>query len=260
MNQMRETPLLGQSIRDGVLTLTLGAGKAHALSLEMLCSLNDALDAAEQDDGIKVIVVYGPGSIFCAGHDLKEISRHRQDPDQGRAYLTQLIDQCSVVMTRLTKGAKPTLAMVEGIATAAGLQIVAACDLAFVSTQARFCLPGVHNGGFCSTPAVAVGRVLSRKHALEMAMSGATYDADWALDAGLVNRVVAPEALQETVHDFARTLAQRHAPAVSLGKQTFYEQIEHPLETAYEIAGAAMLDHFLDPTRIEIERQSWAKG
>lgn len=257
MTQTPQDPLVGETLDQGVLTLTLGAGKAHALSSAMLAALNAALDRAGRAAEVKVIVIHGPGHIFCAGHDLKEIARHRADADHGEAYLRQLFDDCAEMMMRLTKGPKPTIAMVDGIATAAGLQIVAACDLAFASQQATFCLPGVNNGGFCSTPSVAVARVMSRKHAMEMAMSGDVYDADWAFSAGLLNRVVSSEALAETVYDFATKLATRHAPALSSGKQTFYAQIEQPLAEAYQMAGETMLGHFMDPLRIAHERETW---
>ncbi|WP_127111663.1 enoyl-CoA hydratase-related protein [Shimia sediminis] len=251
--------LVTETLDAGVLTLTLGAGKAHALSSAMLGALNDALRRAGEDDATKVIVIHGPGHIFCAGHDLKEIAQHRGDADDGEAYLRQLFDDCAEMMQRLTTGPKPTIAMVDGIATAAGAQIVAACDLAFASERATFSLPGVNNGGFCSTPLVAVGRALSRKHAMEMALSGGTYDASWALGAGLINRIVPSNSLADEVHAFAATLATRHAPAISSGKATFYEQIEQPLATAYQSAGETMLGHFMDPFRIDEERATWAK-
>lgn len=258
-DQPRGHLLVAENLKNGILTLTLGGGKAHALSSAMMAALDAALASAAENDAVRVVVLNGPGHIFCAGHDLKEIARHRDDPDLGKAFLEQLFSDCARVMQRLTLGPVPTIAMVDGIATAAGAQIVAACDLAFASPRATFCLPGVQNGGFCSTPAVAVGRVLSRKHVLEMALSGATYDADWALSAGLVNRVVPSDVLEQTVYDFATQLAGRHAPAIALGKQTFYEQLALPLDEAYERAGAAMLEHFMDPTRIARERKTWRR-
>ncbi|WP_299352806.1 enoyl-CoA hydratase-related protein [uncultured Shimia sp.] len=251
-------PLVTETNTQGVLTLTLGAGKAHALSSAMLEALNGALKRAAEDEAVKVIVIHGPGHIFCAGHDLKEIARHRQDTDLGEAYLRQLFDDCAEVMQRLTTGPKPTIAMVDGIATAAGAQIVAACDLAFASERATFSLPGVNNGGFCSTPLVAVGRAMSRKHAMEMALSGDAYDADWALSVGLINRIVPSNSLVDEVMGFATALATRHAPAIATGKANYYAQIEQPLAQAYETAGDTMLGHFMDPLRIAHERDTWA--
>lgn len=251
-------PLVTQTLDAGVLTLTLEGGKAHALSSAMLGVMNDALRRAGEDDGVKVIVIHGPGHIFCAGHDLKEIASHRNDPDDGEAYLRQLFDDCAEMMQRLTNSPKPTIAMVDGIATAAGAQIVATCDLAFASERATFSLPGVNNGGFCSTPLVAVGRALSRKQAMEMALSGDTYDAEWALSAGLINRIVPSNSLVDVVSDFAATLATRHAAAITSGKQAFNDQITLDLPEAYARAGKAMLDHFMDPHRIDVEKKSWS--
>lgn len=251
--------LLTETLENGVLTLSLGGGKAHALSSAMLAALEATLERAEADSEARVIVIHGPGHIFCAGHDLKEIARHRDDPDNGRAYLQDLFDSCARVMQHLAQGSKPTIAMVDGIATAAGAQIVAACDLAFVSERASFCLPGVQNGGFCSTPSVAVGRAISRKQLMEMALSGDVYDADWALSVGLVNRVVSSNELLATVRTFAEKLATRHAPAIALGMRTFDQQMTLPLERAYDAAGAAMIEHFMDPWRIEMERKSWRR-
>lgn len=256
---MTTAALLTETLENGVLTLTLGAGKAHPMSLAMLQALDAALAKAETAAAVGAIVLHGPGPIFCAGHDLKEIARHRDDADNGRDFLQGLFDQCAQVMTRLTNGAKPTIAMIDGLATAAGAQMAAACDLAFASERATFCLPGVSNGGFCSTPSVAVARSIGRKQAMEMALSGDTYDADWALSAGLINRVVASEVLPQTVAEFAEKLAARHTPAVSLGKQVFYQQLGQPLEQAYDTAGVAMLEHFMDPWRVEIERKTWRR-
>lgn len=253
-------PLVDEMLEDGVLTLTLGGGKAHALSSAMLGALNEVLCRAGRDEAVRVIVLQGPGHIFCAGHDLKEIARHRQDADQGEAYLRRLLDDCAEMMQRLTIGPKPTIAMVDGIATAAGAQVVAACDLAFASERATFSLPGVKNGGFCSTPLVAVGRAISRKHAMEMALSGASYDAEWALSVGLINRICPSNGLADEVRAFAATLATRHAPAISLGKATFHAQLEAPLAEAYQHAGESMLHHFMDPFRVAKEQDSWGEG
>ena len=253
-------PLVTETLEEGVLMLTLGAGKAHALSSAMIAALNETLDRAGRDDAVRVIVLHGPGHIFCAGHDLKEIARHRQDADQGESYLRKLFEDCAEMMQRLTTGPKPTIAVIDGIATAAGAQIVAACDLAFASERATFSLPGVNNGGFCSTPLVAVGRAISRKHAMDMALSGASYDASWAQSVGLINRIIPSNSLMDEVQTFAATLATRHAPAISSGKVSFHAQLEEPLAVAYARAGETMLDHFMDPFRIAEEQDSWGKG
>ncbi len=156
---------------------------------------------------------------------------------------------------------KPTIAMVEGIATAAGLQLTAACDLTFASDDARFQLPGVNNGGFCTTPAVAVSRAISRKHLMELLLSGEVFDADWALNAGLVNRVFAPEELAEATRDFARTLAGRNPGPIATGKGTLNAHADLPLSEAYALANETMVGHFMDPARLEREKQSrFSKG
>ncbi|MDX1780371.1 MAG: enoyl-CoA hydratase-related protein [Thalassovita sp.] len=234
--------------------LRLGAAPAHPLSLAMIGALHSEIRRAAEDPGINVLILDGPGNIFCAGHDLKEIRRHRDDPDQGKAYLRQLFSECSALMQGITLSSKPVIAMVDGIATAGGLQLAASCDLIFASTRARFCLPGVHNGGFCTTPAVAVARSLPRKQVMEMALSGEAFDADWALNAGLVNRVFAPEDLPAETMEFARTLAGRHPKAIADGKRMLYRQIELPLDQAYEEATEVMIGHFMDPVRIERDR------
>lgn len=258
MNEMVTAPLVEETSAEGVLTLTLGAPPAHPLSRAMIGALQDALRRAAADDAVRVILLHGPGRIFCAGHDLKEIARHRADADLGRAYLEDLFRACAAMMQALTHSPKPVIAVVEGLATAAGLQLVAACDLAFVAPSATFCLPGVRNGGFCTTPAVTVGRNLARKHIMEMTLSGEVFDADWALRAGLVNRVIPSERLMDEAMAFARTLAARHAPAVALGKQTLLCQLEMPEAEAYDAATRVMIEHFMDPARIAEERETWA--
>lgn len=251
-----QTPdLVGQDRAAGVLTLTLAGGKAHPLSLRMIGALQGALDAALADPEVRVIVIHGPGPIFCAGHDLKEIARHRADADGGAAFLRELFEACARMMTTLAEAPKPTIAMVEGIATAAGLQMVAACDLAFAAEGARFQLPGVNNGGFCSTPAVAVSRAVSRKHLMELLLSGEVFGADWALNAGLVNRVFPAEALEAETRAFAATLAGRNPGPVQRGIATLNAQAGLPLAEAYAVSGETMLGHFMDPARVEQERK-----
>ena len=247
--------------KDGCATLTLNRpDKRNAINRALFRELREHIVQLSTDESIGLVVLRGAGNNFSAGHDLKEIARHRQDADQGESYLRKLFEDCAEMMQRLTTGPKPTIAVVDGIATAAGAQIVAACDLAFASERATFSLPGVNNGGFCSTPLVAVGRAISRKHAMEMALSGASYDASWAQSVGLINRIIPSNSLMDEVQTFAATLATRHAPAISSGKVTFHAQLEEPLVAAYERAGETMLDHFMDPFRISEEQDSWGKG
>ena len=253
MNEMSQEALLSEVLSEGVLTLTLGRAPAHPLSRAMIGTLHDALRRAGQDDAVRVVVIHGPGRIFCAGHDLKEIARHRADADEGRAFVEDLFEACSAMMLEVTRLPKPVIAMIEGIATAAGLQLVAACDLAYATPEATFCLPGVQNGGFCTTPAVAVSRAIGRKAVMEMALTGAAYDADWALAAGLINRIVPADALPGVVGELARTLAARNPGPVGLGKQTLYRHLDLSLEEAYALATPVMVDHFMDPGRRHLD-------
>jgi len=241
---------------NGVLWLKLGRAPAHALSRTMIEALEDALARAAQDGDVRVVIVQGEGRIFCAGHDLKEIRRHRADADQGRAYLETLFESCGRMMLRLAGMPQPTIAVLDGMATAGGLQLMASCDLAFAGENARFCLPGVSNGGFCTTPSVAVSRKVSYGHLMEMALSGEDFDAYWALRTGLVNRVYPSISLEAEAQAFAEKLAARHAPAVALGKATVQAQMALPLKEAYAEATPAMVAHFMDPHRIEKERRA----
>ncbi|MCC0079001.1 MAG: enoyl-CoA hydratase/isomerase family protein [Rhodobacter sp.] len=240
------TDLISSSLEAGVLTLTLGNGIAHPLSLPMIRALHGALDAPEA----RVIVIHGPGHIFCAGHDLKEIARHRAAPDRGAAFLTELFDACAALMIAIARSPVPVLAQVEGIATAAGLQLVAACDLAFAADSARFCLPGVRNGGFCTTPAVAVARAIGRKAVNDLLLSGEDRDAAWALRVGLVTEVHPPADLPGRVTAFARTLAGRNPAPIREGRACLSAHMELPLEQAYALAGPVMVRHFLDEGRL----------
>ncbi len=256
MNSQSPEPYLSENLVDGVLTLRLGAAPAHALSRGMIAALQDRLAAAAEDSDIRVLLLYGEGRIFCAGHDLKEIRQHRADPDQGRAYVEDLFHACSDMMVQLARMPKPTIAVVEGVATAGGLQLMCACDMTFAAETARFCLPGVNNGGFCTTPAVSVGRKIARNHVMELSLSGEMFDADWALRTGLVNRVCSAGTLLLEAQTFAKTLATRHAPAIATGKETLYRQLELPLEQAYAEATEVMIGHFMDPHRVALETES----
>ena len=253
---MTNDTLITETLQDGVLTLALGNGRAHALSLAMIGALHTAITKAEGNTAARVLVIEGPGHIFCAGHDLKEIARHRADPDLGLAYLTTLFDDCAAMMQAVAECRKPTIASVDGIATAAGLQLVAACDLAFASERAEFCLPGVRNGGFCTTPAVAVSRAIGRKHLMELLLSGENRDAAWALRVGLVNDVLDQATLSAYVRAFAQRLATRNPKPITDGKTCTYAHLNEDLSTAYAMATKTMIGHFMDPGRIAFETAS----
>ena len=232
--------------RDGaVLRLTLQNPPANLLSLAVMEALLDELHAAQDDDSIRVVVIAASGKLFSAGHNLKEMSAHRADADRGKAFFEETFAVCSQLMTVIVKLPKPVIAEVEGIATAAGCQLVASCDLAFASDQARFGVNGIDVGLFCSTPAVALTRNIGRKAAMEMLLTGEMIDAGTAHDLGLVNRVVPRDALSETVNDCARTIAAKSPIAVSLGKRAVREQAGLDVADAYACASRVMVENML---------------
>lgn len=241
----------------GVVTFELGRSPAHALSRSMIGALQKVFNAAALDPDCKVVVLVGAGRIFCAGHDMKEIRAHREDEDNGRAFLTNLFTECATLMECIATFAKPTIGVCEGVATAGGLQLLSSCDLVFAAPSATFALPGVINGGFCTTPSVAVSRRIAPSAVLEMSYSGDVFDADWALRTGLINRIVPQNNLRSTADDFARTLATRHMPAVEAGKATLLHHLGQPLSEAYAQATPVMLDHFMDPHRIAKDKDRW---
>ncbi len=232
-------------LENGVLTITFSAPPAHPLSLDTIGLLRAELNRAAEDRLVKVIVLASSGKIFCSGHDLVEMRTHRQDDDGGKAFLDKLFDECSQLMQAIVGHPKPIIAAVDGIATAAGCQLVASCDLAIASERARFCTPGVNLGGFCSTPMVALSRNLKPKHAMEMLLTGEMIDAQTARDFGLINRVVPPEYLNQIVKKYAETIASKSTAAIARGKRAFYRQLDMPLAEAYEFSSKVMVDGFL---------------
>jgi enoyl-CoA hydratase/carnithine racemase len=237
---------------DGVLTLTLNTPRnLNALSLAMIEALIAELEAIANDDKARVVVLAGEGSALSAGHDLSEMQAHRNDCDRGRSYYVGLFARCSALMQAIVALPKPVVAAVEGVATAAGCQLVAACDLAIAGERARFGLSGVNFGLFCSTPLVAVGRAVTRKRAMEMAMTGRLYSAAEAERFGLVNRVVPEGRALEEAQALGKTIAQQSAPTLAIGKRAFYAQIERPLDEAYAVASLAMIDNLADHDSVE---------
>lgn len=250
----REDPVVPvrRENRSGVATLTLQSpASRNALSLATIEALIDAFAAIEADPAARVVVLAGDGPAFSAGHDLRELQAHRNDPDRGQAFFERAMARCSELMRAIVALPKPVVAAVEGVATAAGCQLVAACDLAIAGANARFALPGVSIGLFCSTPLVAVGRAVSRKHAMEMALSGDLYDAATAERFGLVNRVVAAGAALAEARELAARIAQRSAATLAIGKRAFHRQIDLPLDEAYALAARAMVDNLLHPDSAE---------
>jgi enoyl-CoA hydratase/carnithine racemase len=237
---------------NGVMTLTLNTPRnLNALSLAMLEALILEFEAIASDDQARVIVLAGVGPALSAGHDLKEMQAHRNDCDRGRSYYVELFARCSALMQAIVALPKPVIAAIEGVATAAGCQLVAACDLAVAGEKARFGLSGVNFGLFCSTPLVAVGRTISRKRALEMAMTGQLYSAADAERFGLINRVVPEGDAVEEAQALAKTIAQQSGPTLAIGKRAFYAQIEQPLDQAYSVASLGMIDNLAEPDCVE---------
>lgn len=231
----------------GVRTLTLNRPDAfNALSEAMLEALQDELDAAAGDDGLRVLVIAAAGRAFCAGHDLKEM---RGAPSL--AYYQRLFAQCTKLMLSIQKLPVPVVAQVQGIATAAGCQLVAMCDLAVAASDARFAVSGVNLGLFCSTPSVALSRNLPRKAAFEMLVTGDFIGAEEARAKGLVNRVAAPEALAEAVAALAASIVAKPQVALAMGKALFYRQLEVGMAAAYQDAGATMACNMMDAAALD---------
>lgn len=239
-------PVLIREDRDGIATLTLNRGpQRNSLSEALMTALIDELAAIATDPSVRVVVLAANGPAFSAGHDLKELTAHRGDPDRGREFFRKIMQQCSTLMQAIVRQPKPVIARVHGIATAAGCQLVASCDLAIAAEDARFATPGVNIGLFCSTPMVALSRNVTRKHAMEMLLLGEMIDAHRAAEFGLVNRVVPMGELDAAVADFASRIASKSALTVSIGKEAFYHQLEKGLSDAYDYAAEVMVTNML---------------
>jgi len=219
--------------------------KRNCLSLSVLTALGQCIDEAGADASVSVLIIEASGPAFCSGHDLKELTAARENDDGGRAFYAETMDLCSSVMQRIVRCPKPVIASVQGIATAAGCQLVATCDLAVAADVARFATPGVNIGLFCSTPMVAVSRNLVRKRAMEMLLTGTMIDAETAFAWGLVNRVVPADVLAATARDLARQIASKSSTTVRIGKEAFYRQLEMPLEEAYRYTSEVMVENML---------------
>ena len=238
--------LLERTDADGIAHLNLNAPeKLNALSEAMLDALQGHFDALQGDRSVRAVIISGSGKAFCAGHDLKEMAAGRQAEDGGKAYFKHLFDKCARMMASIPKMPQPVIAQVHGIATAAGCQLVASCDLAVAGQGTQFGVNGVNIGLFCSTPMVALSRNIPRKQAFEMLTTGQFIDADRAMSLGLVNRVVAHDELAAETRALADTVAGKLAVAVKIGKEAFYNQLQMPVEAAYAYAGDVMVTNML---------------
>jgi enoyl-CoA hydratase/carnithine racemase len=234
-------PVLLRRDDAGVAVLTLNRPQArNALSVALMESLQNSLDAIAADQTVRVVVIAGAGPAFCAGHDLREI---RANP--GRAQYEALFAQCSRLMLTITRLPKPVIARIHGVATAAGCQLVASCDLAVASADARFATPGINIGLFCSTPMVALSRAVGRKPAMEMLLTGDLVDAARARELGLVNRVVPLAELEVETAGLARQIAGKSAHVLAIGKDAFYRQVEMGLDDAYAYVSEVMTTNML---------------
>jgi enoyl-CoA hydratase/carnithine racemase len=236
-------------LREGVgsiAILTLNRPEArNSLSEALLVALGNAFTDIAHEPKVRAVVLAANGPAFSAGHDLKEFKSHRSDSDRGRAYFKYIIELCSTVMQRIVNLPQPVVAAVQGVATAAGCQLVASCDLAVASVAAKFATPGVNIGLFCSTPMVALSRNVARKHAMEMLVTGDMISAQEALRIGLVNRVVAPGTEREEALTLGRKIAAKSAHIVKIGKEAFYRQIELGLKDAYRYTAEVMVENML---------------
>jgi enoyl-CoA hydratase/carnithine racemase len=247
MKMSAEAAYVLRENRGGVLTLTLNrAEKFNPLSEEMLAALQQAIDQAKRDDGVRVVILAAAGKAFCAGHDLRQM---RAQPSA--QYYKTLFNQCSRLMLAIQQMPQPVIARVQGIATAAGCQLVSMCDLAVASTDARFAVSGINYGLFCSTPSVGLSRNMSRKQAMEMLLTGEFIDAETARDRGLVNRVVPQEQLDAAIDKLCASILSKPAVAIAMGKQLFYKQIEMGVGAAYQLAGQTMACNMMDDAALE---------
>ena len=261
-------PILLREDAASVARLTLNnPGSLNALSDAMLAALRQAFAAIAADARIRVVVIAGNGKAFSAGHDLKEMQAHRNAADGGRGYYDDLFGRCGAVMQMIPALPQPVIAEVHGIATAAGCQLVASCDMAVAAEATRFGVNGVNLGLFCTTPGVALARAVPRKMAFEMLATGEFIDATRAREIGLVNRVVPAEELTDATMRLAAVVAAKLPAAVGLGKRTFYDQVQMPLAEAYGLAGGRMADNMMEGDTSEgiqafIEKRppSWGGG
>lgn len=239
-------PVLLREDADSIAVLVLNRPQArNSLSEALLAALTESLGAIATDTRVRAVVIAANGPAFSAGHDMKEMTARRTDPDRGRAYFKELMEACATMMQAIVRLPKPVIAAVQGPASAAGCQLVASCDLAVASSAAKFATPGVDIGLFCSTPMVALSRNVARKHAMEMLLTGEMVSAEDARRIGLVNRVVAPGSERDEALALARQIAAKSALTLKVGKEAFYRQLEMSLSDAYRYAAEVMVENML---------------
>ena len=238
--------ILERNDTNGVAHLNMNAPeRLNALSDEMLAALQSQFDAIKEDASVRAVILSGSGKAFCAGHNLKEMTAGRQVEDGGKAYFKDLFDRCATMMMSIQKLPQPVIAQVHGIATAAGCQLVATCDMAVAAEGTKFGVNGVNIGLFCSTPMVALSRNIARKNAFEMLTTGKFIETDEAARLGLINRAVPHDQLDSATRELADTVASKLTAAVKIGKQAFYQQMELNVAQAYDYAGDVMVQNML---------------
>ena len=231
---------------NGIFRLILNnPSNQNTLSEEMIKCFQVALDQSANEKKIRVIIISAEGKTFSAGHDLKELTKERQNTDGGKNYFKRILDKCSKMMQSIVNNPKPIIAEVGGVATAAGCQLVASCDLAYASKSAKFATPGVNIGLFCSTPMVALSRNVSKKHAMDMLLNGELISANKAAEIGLINEVVEDEALNNYTLEKAMNITKKSALTLKIGKEAFYKQSELSLCDAYDYASSVMVENML---------------
>ena len=246
MKDIQEHILLTDLNDNGILRLTLNdIGNKNALSESMMQKLLKAISKASKDNSVRVIIITSTGNVFCSGHNLKEINEASKLNDKGESYYLDLFNTCSKLMQLIINCPKPVIAEVNGIATAAGCQLVASCDLAISSNSSQFATPGVNIGLFCSTPMVALSRNVSKKDSMKMLLTGDMISADEAKRISLINDCVPDEQLTKSVMDLAKKISEKSQAVLKIGKEAFYKQIDMTLSEAYDYASNVMVENML---------------
>lgn len=247
MNTSRNDLILKTSLNeDGIYRLTLNNPVNHnVLSEKMMSNMQDALEESINNRKIRVVIISAEGPTFSAGHDLKELTKGRQNSDKGKSYFKTIMKNCSKLMQTIVNNPKPIIAEINGVATAAGCQLVASCDLAYASSLSKFATPGVNIGLFCSTPMVAVSRNISNKHSMEMLLAGDLISADEAETIGLINKSIAAPLLKAKTLEIAKKISKKSALTLKIGKEAFYKQNNMNLSDAYDYASNVMVENML---------------
>ena len=239
--------LITQDIKENILRITLNNPiSQNTLSLDIINNLKKIIINADTNKEVKVVIISSTGKVFSAGHNLKEINSHRDDNDKGLEFFTTLINNCSNLMLKIIHNSKPVIAEVNGVATASGCQLVASCDLAYASSVSQFATPGVNIGLFCSTPMVALSRVIKNKQAMEMLLTGDLINSNKAKEAGLINNVFQEENLNKEVNLIAKKISNKSSLTLKLGKKAFYDQAEMKIVDAYNYASEVMIKNMME--------------